>query len=1102
MSFPLHEVVKTLEPLQELERRVRALAAGAQEDAVGLAGSLSALVLAHLFESSGQSLLAVAPDRASAEALRDDLLSCLGTDSVLVFGLDHVHGGDEHAGSASDIPTLRLMAEAIPAVIVTHAEALLRPLPPPESVLECFSTLRTGSVEDPSALVARLRAMGYESKDFVETRGDVARRGGIVDVFSFGAEVPLRLEFAEETIESIREFDPLSQRSIRPLSVAHVSGNLLSDRENNTGGTSLLAHAPEGTLLVLEEAELTEQRLRDHTRHTEELDPADVLALSGQSRRLRLHLLGSSAHAGAVDFGAREQPAFNASIAQVRSTVSGLLRQGYRVLFVCDTSTEQHRLRELLAASYSGESEEEVPDCSGVEVSVGAVHRGFLLPAISLALFTEHQVFNRLKRRGARKRPTARGLSQRELLQLRRGDYVVHQDYGIGRFDRLQRIRVRAVEQEVVKLLYEENDVLYVNLNYITRLQKYSSREGHLPKLTRLGSPDWDRLRARAKRRVKDIARELIQLYARRKRMVGQAFPEDQPWQRELEASFIYEDTFDQARATREVKQDMELPHPMDRLICGDVGFGKTEVAVRAAFKAVLGGAQVAVLVPTTILAMQHYATFSDRTSRYGVRVRVLSRFNRPAEQRAILEEVRQGSVDIVIGTHRLLSRDVTFRNLGLLVVDEEHRFGVAAKEKLRQIRASVDTLTLTATPIPRTLHFSLMGARDLSIIATAPRNRLPIITEILQWDDAVLREAVLREVQRGGQVYVVHDRVQTIPEVLARLQALVPEVRMRHAHGQMPGRELEGVMLEFLEKKVDVIVATKIIESGLDIPNVNTIIVNRADRFGMAELYQLRGRVGRSNIQAYAYLIAPPLSILPRPTLQRLRAMQEFTELGSGFHLAMRDLEIRGAGNLLGAEQSGFIDTMGFETYTRILEDAVQELREEEFQDLFPGGPGRAHRPDETTIEVDVAAFIPDTYVKNDVERFALYRRLYGAASPAQIQEIREELTDRFGAPPPEVQHLFGAVTLRMLAGRMGFPRLTIIEGVLELDFPPQSRAGFYDGEGFQRVMAFLQASRGLSLIQTGETLRLRAPMPAGASPLGLLEASLELLEKIEQQL
>ena len=654
----------------------------------------------------------------------------------------------------------------------------------------------------------------------------------------------------------------------------------------------------------------------------------------------------------------------------------------------------------------------------------------------------------------------------------------------------------------MVKLLYEEKDVLYVNLNYITRLQKYSSREGHLPKLTRLGSPDWDRLKARAKRRVKDIARELIQLYARRKRMTGFPFPEDQPWQRELEASFVYEDTYDQARATREVKADMELPHPMDRLICGDVGFGKTEVAVRAAFKAVLGGKQVTVLVPTTILAMQHYATFIDRTGRYGVRVRVLSRFNRPADQRAIIDEIREGAADIVIGTHRLLSRDISFRDLGLLIVDEEHRFGVAAKEKLRQLRSTVDTLTLTATPIPRTLHFSLMGARDLSIIATAPRNRLPIITEIMQWDDAIVREAILREVRREGQVYVVHDRVQTIPEVLARLQELVPEVCIRHAHGQMPGRELEAVMLEFLERKVDVIVATKIIESGLDIPNVNTIIVNRADRFGMAELYQLRGRVGRSNVQAYAYLIAPPLSILPRPTLQRLRAMQEFTELGSGFHLAMRDLEIRGAGNLLGAEQSGFIDTMGFETYTRILEDAVQELREEEFQDLFPASEARPHRADETTIEVDVDAFIPESYVRNDVERFALYRRLYGAATPAQIEEIREELADRFGAPPPEVHHLFGAVTLRMVAGRMGFPRLTIIDHILELDFPPQSQSSFYDGDGFQRVMAFIQASRGLSLAQIGETLRLRSPLPPAAPPQEVLHRSLELLERIEQQL
>ncbi|MEK6651266.1 MAG: DEAD/DEAH box helicase, partial [Bacteroidota bacterium] len=482
-----------------------------------------------------------------------------------------------------------------------------------------------------------------------------------------------------------------------------------------------------------------------------------------------------------------------------------------------------------------------------------------------------------------------------------------------------------------MKVVYEGDEAVYVHLAYVNRVQKYSSQEGQVPKLSRLGTPEWERLKGRARKKVKEIARDLIKLYARRKAEEGFAFAPDTHWQKEMEASFLYEDTPDQAKAARDVKVDMESSSPMDRLVCGDVGFGKTEVAVRAAFKAVMNGRQVAILVPTTILAEQHFNTFIDRMGRYGVRLAVLSRFRSPKEQKQIIASLQNGSMDVVIGTHRLLSKDVQFRNLGLLVIDEEHRFGVTAKEKLRQLRATVDTLTLTATPIPRTLQFSLMGARDLSLIGTPPRNRLPIVTEIVQEEPRIVREAVVRELHRGGQVFVIHDRIHDIDLMAARLKERIPEARFRTAHGQMKGHELETVMMEFLEKKFDVLVCTKIIESGIDMPSVNTIVINRADRFGLAELYQLRGRVGRSNVQAYAYLLTPPIAVLPRQTLRRLQAIQEFTELGSGFNLAMRDLEIRGAGNLLGAEQSGYILEMGFEMYMKIVEEAVGELREEE---------------------------------------------------------------------------------------------------------------------------------------------------------------------------
>jgi transcription-repair coupling factor (superfamily II helicase) len=685
---------------------------------------------------------------------------------------------------------------------------------------------------------------------------------------------------------------------------------------------------------------------------------------------------------------------------------------------------------------------------------------------------------------------------------LHRGDYVVHQDFGIGRYEGMKRISVGGAEQEVVKILYDARDTLFVNLNYVGKLQKYSSREGHTPALSRLGSAEWEKLKNRAKKKVKDIARELITLYARRKQSAGFAFSPDSPWQKELEASFMYEDTFDQAKATLDVKKDMEQPHPMDRLICGDVGFGKTEVAVRAAFKAVLDGRQAAVLVPTTILAMQHFNTFRDRLARYGVRVDVLSRFRAKTEQTSLIAALREGAIDVIIGTHRILSRDVAFRNIGLLIVDEEHRFGVAAKEKIRQMKAEVDTLSLTATPIPRTLHFSLMGARDLSVIATPPRNRLPVITEILQWNDELIRDAVQKELQRGGQAYFVHDRVQTMDDVTGKLQALLPGVRMRSAHGQMPAHALEEVMLSFLEKRCDLLIATKIIESGLDIPNVNTIFINRADRFGMAELYQLRGRVGRSNAQAYAYLITPPVSSLPRPTVQRLQAVEEFTELGSGFNLAMRDLEIRGAGNLLGAEQSGFIENMGFETYTRILEDAVRELKEEEFKGLFEKDTAYRAQQREAVVETDLSTFIPETYLRSEEERLALYRRLYALSSTEQLIEVQEEMQDRFGRFPEETRNLFGMVRLRLAAVKIGFRKVSVKGNQLEADFPPESEKDFYEGETFQNIMTQISQmqKKTATLRQEGNTLKFRVQLSGLQGGEDSIAKSLLLLEQLHR--
>ena len=1075
----------------------------------GVAGSLAAFVVAGIRDRRSSQVLCITSDDASAERMRDDLSLLLGMDSVHLFApaSSATHLRPPDAG-VPDVQALRSLVEAPLAVVVTPPRGMTIPLPSPSAISEKVIHLVKGENADFSSLLRLLGESGFEQKDFVETHGDFSVRGGILDVFTFAGENPIRAEFSGDEIESIREFDPVSQRSIRDLSGTTIVPDLFSFRPEGEGEpriSSLLEYLTDDALVIMDEPDLIMREIDKGTGERESIRPGLFAELLELFPRISFRSLPLSRTA-VIDFGSRVQPAFNGSIAVLRDDIDAMQAQAYSVYFTSDTNAELARLRELLnsfpgGGKSPGGSNEALPGGTGsLNFTLESLHGGFIVPGARLAVYTEHQIFNRLKRRGRKRTPKFKGLTERDLHMLHRGDFVVHQDFGIGRYDGMKRISVGGAEQEVVKILYDARDTLFVNLNYVGKLQKYSSREGHVPALSRLGSAEWEKLKNRAKKKVKDIARELIGLYARRKKSEGFAFSPDSPWQKELEASFMYEDTFDQAKATMDVKKDMEEPHPMDRLICGDVGFGKTEVAVRAAFKAVLDGKQVAVLVPTTILAMQHFNTFRDRLARYGVHLDVLSRFRVKSEQGELLAKLREGGIDIVIGTHRILSRDVAFRNIGLLIVDEEHRFGVAAKEKIRQMKAEVDTLSLTATPIPRTLHFSLMGARDLSVIATPPRNRLPVITEILQWSDDVIRDAVQRELRRGGQAYFVHDRVQSMDEVAGRLQAILPGVRLRFAHGQMPAHALEEVMMAFMEKKCDLLVATKIIESGLDIPNVNTIFINRADRFGMAELYQLRGRVGRSNAQAFAYLLTPPVSSLPRPTVQRLQAVEEFTELGSGFNLAMRDLEIRGAGNLLGAEQSGFIENMGFETYTRVLEDAVRELKEEEFKGLFERESGSRAQQREAAVETDLSAFIPESYLQSEGERLAVYRRLYALSSAEQLEEVQNEMQDRFGKFPPEIQNLFGMVRLRLAAVKIGFRKLSVKGYQLEAEFPPESDTEFYEGGTFQNIMSLvpLMQKKSATLRQEGNTLRLRIQLPGIQNPEDKVTKSLLLLEQM----
>lgn len=1121
----LHKIqdsVARTESFGWLSRSVEALQAGGRITLSGLSGSLLAFAIAHLQATTRRQLLILLPDRDHAEMVRDDCALLAGSGNVHLY-VHSRHGSAtplDMSAPIAQIEALSALTRKEAASVIVSAEALVGRIPPPADFAAGVITIKSGQETSFEKLLQRLDDLAFERKEFVEGYGDFAVRGGILDVFPFAGEHPIRVEFWGDRVDSIREFDPLSQRSITELQEASLVGRLSPDAGGE--GTTILDYLDPSAVLVVIEPVLVQKTIEELI--SEGVDA--VLDWEGLVQTMMGHptvVHSSLSPAGepiGMDFQAAPQPQSRGSIRLFLSSVSSLIRDGFHVYLACDTKQEALRLQELMEEELTSPpadrasaprpvdpdepSPDESPslDLSKVTVFTHALHSGFIYPAARLAVFTEHELFGRLKRRGTSRRAAFRGISQKELQQLRRGDFVVHQDYGIGKFAGLQKIRLSGVEQEVMKLLYEENGVVYVNLNAIGRVQKYSSQEGHSPKLSTLGTPHWERLKERAKKRIKDIARELITLYARRKHDAGFAFSVDSHWQKEMEASFLYEDTPDQAKATADVKLDMQNSSPMDRLICGDVGFGKTEVAVRAAFKAVLDGKQVAVLVPTTILAAQHANTFHDRLGRYGVRIASLTRFKSKKEQAEILDSLQRKQVDVVIGTHRILSKDVHFKDLGLLVIDEEHRFGVSAKEKLRHLRATVDTLTLTATPIPRTLQFSLLGARDLSIISTPPRNRLPIITEIAQFDLRLIRETILKELHRGGQVYFIHDRVHDIDTVHSLLQQRIPEARFHVAHGQMPGHELEQSMLAFLERRHDVLVCTKIIESGIDIPSVNTIIVNRADRFGMAELYQLRGRVGRSNVQAYAYLLTPPLSALPRPTLRRLQAIQEFTELGSGFNLALRDLEIRGAGNLLGAEQSGFILEMGFETYQRIVEEAVRELKEQEFAQLLTAEPPLERPLIETLLETDIEAYIPELYVESDAERLDLYRRLYHIKALEELESFRAELRDRFGQYPLEVEHLLASIALRISAMHFALAKVSLHGRAVVLSFPPSSERWFYEGSPgqaapFQSVMARLPELQRLkpALKQQERALELHLLIAPAVSPADRLAAAAEAL-------
>jgi len=990
-----------------------------------------------------------------------------------------------------------------PLVIVTYPEALV-PLVVAKEVMQKNTLAIKRNEELPiDTLQEWLEETGFSRVEFVYEPGQFSIRGGIVDVFSYGSDKPYRIELFGDSVESVRRFDPQDQLTVEFLSEAVIVPDLQD--EDAARQQNFFAQLPEDAVVWLRDMQaigdaatkqlklLNEvyERLPEKDKHP---TPSELLAtdteLIKSTLGFRKVFLRSANQESAnqqssviIDFQQRPQPTFAKEFKVLSGDLHNKQNAGYTNLIACNSAKQSERLYTIF-----NDMEHEV----AFTPLVLDLHEGFIDPELKLALYTDHQIFERYHRYRLKEgfRKNSQALTLKELTQLKPGDLVVHIDHGIGVFSGLETIDAGGSKQEAIRLKYRDNDILYVGIHSLHRVSKYSGEEsGKAPNISKLGTPAWKNLKEKTKAKVKALAFDLIKLYAQRKSKPGFAFQPDNYLQHELEASFIYEDTPDQLKATQDVKRDMEKSTPMDRLVCGDVGFGKTEVAIRAAFKAACDGKQAAVLVPTTILALQHWKSFSARMKGMPVRVDYINRFRTSAQQTQILKDLKEGKIDIIIGTHRLVSKDVQYKDLGILIIDEEQKFGVNVKDKLKTLRASVDTLTLTATPIPRTLQFSLMGARDLSIISTPPPNRYPVATMLQPYDEVVIRGAIEYELSRGGQVYFLHDKVKNIEHIADMIRKLVPGSRVGVGHGQLEGHKLEEVMMDFIEGNTDVLVCTTIVENGLDIPNANTIIVNEAQNFGLSDLHQLRGRVGRSNKKAYCYLLAPSPHLLPDLSRKRLQAIEQFSDLGSGIHIAMKDLDIRGAGDLLGAEQSGFINDIGFETYHKILEEAVRELKDQHFKDLFEdaqslSGSGGGHalargsrrdQSDDCIIETDLTMLIPNSYVSETAERLALYRRLDDIKDEEELQKFTTEVTDRFGPIPPLVNELLEGIRLRWLGQRMGLEKMVLKKGTLIGTFIADQKHPFFEGDGFNAVLRAVQAQpRKFKVYEKAGTLRI----------------------------
>ncbi len=1086
----------------------------------GMVGAQDCFVLSALFEKSPHSHIYIASDKEEAAYIQNTLDNLISKQSVLFFPDSFRRPAMFEELDNNNVLVRTESVNKISAnyhnreVLVTYPEAIFEKVVDPSHLEKHKIIIEKEENLDVDTMVELLVEYGFVRTDFVYEPGQFSIRGGIIDIFSFGNEWPYRVELFDDEVESIRLFNPTTQLSLKNISRVSIIPNI-SNQFGQEDKVPLFNVFPANSVIwikdvnqLLEKLENCEQRAKEfavHVSHTEDEALKKILnerafILSNQIieelSRHNIILLNKAESSIPLDaeiaFNASPQPNFNKNFKILIEDLNKKIKEGIDCYILTDNNRQIERFYNIF---------EDLKSEIDFHPILKAIHAGFIDNELKIACYTDHQIFERFHRYKLRRGFTKeQALNLRMLKELRPGDYVTHIDHGVGKYSGLEKININGHEQESVRLIYLNNDVLYVGINSLHKISRYIGKDGSKPKLSKIGGDAWKNLRRKTKRQIKDIAKELIKLYAQRKASKGFAFPEDGYLQNELEASFMYEDTPDQYEASVAVKEDMQKTYPMDRLICGDVGFGKTEVAVRAAFKAVIGGKQVAILVPTTILALQHYKTFKSRLGEFGVDVDYINRFRTAKEKREIIERLKEGQLDLVIGTHAILGKSMGFKDLGLLIIDEEQKFGVAAKEKLRKLKVNVDTLTLTATPIPRTLQFSLMAARDLSIIKTPPPNRQPIHTERRTFNNDLIKDSIYYEFTRGGQVFFVHNRVKTLPDITAMIKRLCPDLEIAMAHGQMDAKVLEKTLLEFIDGKYDVLVSTNIIETGLDIPNANTMIINNAHQFGLSDLHQLRGRVGRSNKKAYCYLFTPPISSLTSDARKRLKTIEEFSDLGSGFHIAMRDLDIRGAGNLLGGEQSGFIADIGYETYQKILEEAIFELKEGEFKDVFKEEIHEKHQyVKEVEIDTDVEMLIPDEYIGFIQERLSIYTEMGNIENEEQLIALRDKLKDRFGPIPKQVKELFNGIRLRWHCKDMGIERLSLKSGKLRCYFVGNPQSSFYESAFFNALLQYISTrghERGLHLKQSKSYLILVKDKVYN------LNASLSILKMINSEL